>query len=73
MYRGVLPLEPVNFFFFAFVTLLASLYRPGWVFLLLIALLPLEIVNLAPALFGGIEIRPYQFVMAAVAQRHHRW
>ncbi len=63
MYRGVLPLEPVNFFFFAFVTLLASLYRPGWVFLLLIALLPLEIVNLAPAFFGGIEIRPYQFVM----------
>lgn len=70
---GIFPLDSVSFIFFSFVLLLFSLYRLGWAFLLFIAVLPLEIVNLAPASFGGLMIRPYQWVafvlMIALASR----
>lgn len=59
---GIFPLDPVSFIFFSFVLLLLALYRLGWTFLLFIAVLPLEVVNLAPASFGGLMIRPYQWV-----------
>ncbi len=59
---GALPLDSVTFFFFSFILFLFSLYRPGWVFLLFIGVLPLESVNLAPAAFGGLMLRPYQWL-----------
>lgn len=61
--QGLLPLDGVTLAFFSFVTLLFALYRPGWTFLLFIAVLPLEIVNLAPVSLG-IALRPYQWLAA---------
>lgn len=61
--NGVLPLRDGDFLFFAFIGLLAALYRPGWVFLLLVMMLPFEAINVAPAGFG-IALRPYQFLAA---------
>ncbi len=58
----VLPLSPGNFFFFSFLVFLVALYRPIWIFLLLIGMLPYEIINLAPVEFG-IWLRPYQWLM----------
>lgn len=63
---GVLPLDSTNFFFFLFVSLLFALYRPGWAFLFLIGLLPLEIVNVAPEGLG-LNVRPYQWAAVVVA------
>lgn len=62
---SVLPLDPVNFFFFSFVGFLCALYRPGWVFLLLIGMLPYETINIAPTAFG-ITVRPYQWLLVLV-------
>ncbi len=62
LHRAILPLSLINFVFFAFLTYLAALYRPGWAFLVLVVVVPLEIVNVAPVLLGGIEVRPYQLV-----------
>lgn len=59
----VLPLSLGDFFFFSFLFFLFALYRPGWVFALLVAMLPLEIVNLAPESIG-FNMRPYQFLAA---------
>ncbi len=58
---GVVPLDPVNFLFFSFVAFLFALYRPGWVFLFLIGMLPYETVNLLPEGFG-MMLRPYQWI-----------
>ena len=58
--RGWLPLDLVHFSFFAFSGFLFALYRPNWVFLLLIGFLPFETANLAPEVFG-FDLRPYQF------------
>ncbi|MBP9801622.1 MAG: O-antigen ligase family protein [Candidatus Moranbacteria bacterium] len=59
---GILPLSIGNFFFFSFLVFLIALYRPIWIFLLLISMLPYEIINLAPVEFG-ILLRPYQWLM----------
>lgn len=59
----LLPLQRSDFLFFAVLTFLGALYRPGWIFLLFIAALPLETINLAPQEFG-IALRPYQFLGA---------
>lgn len=59
---GVLPMNLVNFIFFSFLLLLVALYRPVWVFLLLVGMLPYEIVNMAPAEVGFM-LRPYQWLM----------
>ena len=59
---GIFPLGIVNFCFASFFLFLIALYRPVWVFLLLVGLLPYEIVNLAPENFG-IMLRPYQWLM----------
>lgn len=62
---GLLPLGMADFIFLLLITSLFSAYRPGWVFLLLVSVLPIEIVNLAPAMFGA-DIRPYQFLMVSI-------
>lgn len=60
----VLPLASLaDFAFLAVLVSLFSLYRPGWAFLLLVASLPLEIINLAP-LSLGVAVRPYQLLGA---------
>lgn len=69
---GVLPLSAGNFFFFSGLVFLVALYRPVWIFLLLIGMLPYEIVSVAP-LEWGILLRPYQWLLvlllAAVGAR----
>lgn len=62
---GVLPFSAENFAFFSFLLLLIALYRPGWVFLLFIGMLPYEIINLAPAEWG-LALRPYQWIAAVL-------
>ena len=62
-YTTLLPLHVGDFLFFSILALLGALYRPGWLFLLFIATIPLETVNLAPQEFG-ITLRPYQFLGA---------
>ncbi|MDO8241127.1 MAG: O-antigen ligase family protein [Candidatus Moranbacteria bacterium] len=57
---NVLPLRLEDFIFFAILTLLLTLYRPGWGFLLFAGTSMLENINLAPVELG-IAIRPYQF------------
>ncbi len=68
----VLPLDPINLAFFTFVTLLFALYRPGWAFLFFVGMIPLEIINIAP-LMWGFDLRPYQWlaiiIFAAVMLR----
>jgi len=59
--KGLFPLDTVTFLFFSFVLFLGALYRPGWFFLFLIVVLPLEMVSVAPPTFGGWSIRPYQW------------
>ena len=58
---SVLPLSLAHFLFFSFVGFLCALYRPGWVFLLFIGMLPLEIIHLATP-FAGLDVRPYQWL-----------
>lgn len=62
---GILPPDTADFAFFFFLATLAALYRPGWMFLLLLAVLPLETINLAPTIFGA-DLRPYQFLELAI-------
>lgn len=60
--RGILPLSAVNFWFFSFLVFLVALYRPIWIFLLLVGMLPYEIINLAPVELG-VFLRPYQWLL----------
>ncbi len=62
----VLPLDEVSFFFFSFVLFLLALYRPAWVFLLFVAVLPLEIISVLPSGFGHLALRPYQWLAGIV-------
>jgi len=59
---GAFPLDVVTFFFFSFVLFLFASYRLGWTFLFFVALIPLEIIDIAPSLLGGLALRPYQWV-----------
>ncbi|MCD6149530.1 O-antigen ligase family protein [bacterium] len=52
-----------DFGFFAAVTFIFALYRPGWAFLFFIGTIMLENINLAPESLG-INVRPYQFLGA---------
>jgi len=52
-----------DFGFFAAVTFIFALYRPGWAFLFFIGTIMLENINLAPKSLG-INVRPYQFIGA---------
>lgn len=65
-HTSVLPLDLINFLFFSFIGFLCALYRPGWVFLLLVGMLPYETISIAPAGFG-IAIRPYQWLLLLIA------
>jgi hypothetical protein len=62
---GMLSLGLTDFIFLFILSVLAAAYRPGWLFLLLVTVLPLEIVNLAPDILGT-GIRPYQLLMLAI-------
>ncbi len=64
-FAGVLPLDTVDLVFFSFVGFLCALYRPGWVFLLLIGMLPYETINLAPTNLG-LAVRPYQWLLMLI-------
>lgn len=59
---GVFPLDGPTFFFFSFVLFLCATYRLGWTFLFFVGLIPLEIIDIAPTFFGGLALRPYQWV-----------
>lgn len=60
-YAGVLPLSIEYFVFYSILVFLFALWRPSLAFLLLLALLPLEIVTLTPPEWG-VALRPYQWV-----------
>ncbi len=60
-FQSFFVVDEVHFFFYTFLVFLACLYRPGWAFLFLVAVLPLETTNLLPASFG-VSIRPYQLL-----------
>lgn len=62
---GYFPLGMVDFLFFSFLLLLVALYRPIWIFLLLVGMLPYESINVAPVEFG-FALRPYQWIMAVL-------
>ena len=62
----VLPFRFWDFVFFSVLFFLIALFRSGFVFALLVGMLPLETVDLAPLEFG-IGIRPYQFLAALLA------
>lgn len=60
----VLPLDVPTFTFFSLVLFLFALYRPSWVFLLFVSMLPFELTNLLPASLGvNVMLRPYQWIM----------
>lgn len=65
-FTKTLPFNPINFIFFSFVGFLLALYRPGWIFLILIGMLPFEITNIAPADLG-IAVRPYQWLLVLIS------
>ncbi len=58
---GLLPLNPVHFIFFTVVAFLCSLYRPGWMYLLFVGMVPYETVHLMPVGFK-VDLRPYQWL-----------
>ncbi len=60
-YFGVLPLSVEYLLFYSLIIFLACLARPSWMFLLFVALLPLEIVTVTPPSLG-FDLRPYQWV-----------
>lgn len=62
---SVFPLGVFDVVFFAVLFFFFALYRPGWAFLMFLAVLPFEIVNLAPEVFP-VSIRPYQLFGAAI-------
>lgn len=64
--KNKLPLRPGDFVFISILALLVALYRPRWMFLLFVSLVPLENVILASG-FLPIQLRPYQFVGAILA------
>jgi len=64
--KNKLPLRPGDFVFISILALLVALYRPRWMFLLFVSLVPLENMILASG-FLPIQLRPYQFVGAILA------
>ncbi len=64
---GILPPSGTgDAIFVALIVLLLALYRPTWAFFLLIASLPLEIIDLAPGVLGS-HLRPYQLIALCLA------
>ena len=56
---GKFPFHTGDFLFLSFLFFLFSLYRPAWAFLSFVAVLPIEIVNVAPSVLP-MNLRPYQ-------------
>ncbi|MGB4942566.1 MAG: hypothetical protein WBO92_00460, partial [Candidatus Moraniibacteriota bacterium] len=66
MLADAFPLSGINLIFFSLLFLLLTLYRPNWVFLALVAVLPFETINLLPDAFG-FALRPYQWLFVIVS------
>lgn len=64
--KGKLPLRPGDFAFISILALCVALYRPRWMFLLFISLVPIENVIFASG-FLPLQLRPYQFAGAILA------
>lgn len=64
--KNKLPLGAGDFVFISILALCVALYRPRWMFLLFVALVPLENIILASG-FLPIQLRPYQFAGAILA------
>jgi hypothetical protein len=62
---NMFPLSAIDLVFFSILFLLLALYRPNWGFLVLVATLPLETVNMLPSTFG-FSLRPYQWLLVIV-------
>lgn len=65
MLANVFPLSAIDLIFFSVLFLLLALHRPNWGFLVLVATLPLETVNMLPTTFG-FSLRPYQWLLVIV-------
>jgi O-antigen ligase len=64
--KNKLPLGTGDFVFISILALCAALYRPRWIFLLFVSLVPFENVIFASG-FLPIQLRPYQFAGAILA------
>src|SRR4030066_2073917 len=64
--KNKLPLGAGDFVFISILALCVALYRPRWMFLLFVSLVPLENVILASG-FLPMQLRPYQFLGAELA------
>lgn len=64
-YSDLFPLGVIDFLFFAVLSFLCALYRPGWAFLLFVSTLSFETINLFPEAFS-VSIRPYQLSGAMI-------
>lgn len=58
---NIVPLNWVYFILLFIISVFIAYIRPQWCFLMFIGLLPVEIVNLAPASLG-FNLRAYQFI-----------
>lgn len=66
LWFGIFPLETVNLLFFTGLLFFGALYRPNWCFLLLMATLPFETVNVV-SFHSGPALRPYQWVFLVIS------
>jgi len=64
--KGKLPLGTGDFVFISILALLVALYRPRWIFLLFVSLVPIENIIMASGFFP-LQLRPYQFAGAILA------
>jgi len=64
--KNKLPLERGDFAFISLLALLFALYRPRWIFFLLLSAIPLENIILTGT-FLPIQLRPYQFLEVILA------
>lgn len=64
--KNKLPLGVGDFVFISILAICVALYRPRWMFLLFVSLVPLENIILSSG-FLPIQLRPYQFTGAILA------
>ncbi|QQS15707.1 MAG: O-antigen ligase family protein [Candidatus Moraniibacteriota bacterium] len=61
----VFPLGITDFIFFSILAFFFALYRPGWAFLIFLALLPFEMVDISPGVLP-LSLRPYQLLSGVI-------
>lgn len=61
----VFPLGIADFIFFSILAFFFALYRPGWAFLIFLALLPFEMVDISPGVLP-LSFRPYQLLAGVI-------